>query len=604
MSNMFSSRYSGFSFDDNAESTAETTFEQDRDSPEFFSAPGQGHPFSGVERNNRRARAARTTPYQSRRSYSSHEPSSSTGPSATLPSFSRSVPIHQLPWDGLPHGRRAVNFNNHIYGGTGGNGGAGVRGQGGDGGAGEGPIVNYYIDEGNINHIHRRGEQGLYILRHAAASDAFHDSADRYPQPKCHPETRTKILEDLWAWSSESDLTSSILWLHGPAGAGKSAIAQSFCHKLEAAGRLGASFFFKRGHPSRGTSEKLFPTIAYQLALCQPELKQSISQIVEDDPSTIDRALAIQLEKLIVKPCRQSILSRNLVVVIDGLDECELRSKGHDNIHKKILESIGGVIHGSENPFPLRFFVASRPEPHIREAFMDTLLNIHRPVNIEQSFNDVWRYLLDEFERIRLEHQETMATIPGPWPSWEITNWLVHNSSGYFIYASTVIKFVDDKDFRPPERLQVILGMKKSDSGSPFAALDALYTQILCAVPRRPLLLKIFAVIAARMFQLSIHLIDQFLELEPGELRLALRGLQSVIGVKKEDDSECNDWSPESKIVVHHASFLDFLQDPARAGIFYVGSSSLQTDLCRHILKALSYSYDDPSLNRDGFVGQ
>jgi hypothetical protein len=148
--------------------------------------------------------------------------------------------------------------------------------------------------------------QGLHILRHAVVSDAFHDSAERYPQPKCHPETRTRMLMDLWDWSSENCAESNVLWLHGPAGAGKSAIAQSFCQRLEAESRLGASFFFKRGHPSRGRGMRLFPTIAYQLALCLPELKKAISQVVEDNPSIIDRDLSIQLRKLIMEPCRHS----------------------------------------------------------------------------------------------------------------------------------------------------------------------------------------------------------------------------------------------------------------------------------------------------------
>ncbi|KAJ7705516.1 hypothetical protein B0H17DRAFT_869783, partial [Mycena rosella] len=80
---------------------------------------------------------------------------------------------------------------------------------------------------------------------------AAHDSGERYPQPQCHPETRTEMLKDLHDWSLEDDPRSRVLWLHGPAGAEKSAVAQSFCQKLQADGRLGGSFFFKRGHPSR-----------------------------------------------------------------------------------------------------------------------------------------------------------------------------------------------------------------------------------------------------------------------------------------------------------------------------------------------------------------
>jgi hypothetical protein len=65
----------------------------------------------------------------------------------------------------------------------------------------------------------------------------------------------------------------------------------------------GASFFFKGGHPSRRAGSKLFPTIACQLALCHLELRKAISQIVEDNPSIPDRALSVQLRKLINDLC-------------------------------------------------------------------------------------------------------------------------------------------------------------------------------------------------------------------------------------------------------------------------------------------------------------
>ncbi|KAJ7834460.1 hypothetical protein B0H14DRAFT_2363830, partial [Mycena olivaceomarginata] len=194
-----------------------------------------------------------------------------------------------------------------------------------------------------------------------------HDSAERYPQPKCHPETRTKMLEDLWEWSSSADSKRTVLWLNGPAGAGKSAITQSFCNRLEEHHCLGASFFFKRGNPSRGTGNKLFPTLAYQLALSLPSLKQAVSQIVEDDPSIVDRALPTQLEKLIIGPCRHIMQSRTFVIVIDGLDECEGKE-----LQCEIIRSIGSAFN-PQKPLPLRFFIASRPEPHIREVFASAL---------------------------------------------------------------------------------------------------------------------------------------------------------------------------------------------------------------------------------------
>ncbi|KAJ7225200.1 hypothetical protein C8J57DRAFT_1440119 [Mycena rebaudengoi] len=257
--------------------------------------------------------------------------------------------------------------------------------------------------------------------------DALHDSAERYPQPRCHPETRKRLLNILCKWDSDAASSSvmenrpsnAILWLHGPASSGKSAVAQLFCLKLEDEGRLGGSFFFRRGHPSRGNAQKLFPTIAYQLALLLPEL-----------------SFRNQLQELIIKPCPNSSLSWPVPVVIDGLDECD----GQD-ILQEVLQSNSDAVFGTD--VPILFFIASRRESHICEAFADSRFNrISSTVEHRAIFQG------HEFSRIHRDHW-TMATVPSPWPPSEILNALVEKSSGYFIYASTVIKFVDDKRFRP-----------------------------------------------------------------------------------------------------------------------------------------------------------
>ncbi|KAJ7245809.1 hypothetical protein C8J57DRAFT_759072 [Mycena rebaudengoi] len=49
---------------------------------------------------------------------------------------------------------------------------------------------------GNVNN----GETGLHILYRSVSLEAMHDSADNDAQPKCHPETRTKMLEKLYNW--------------------------------------------------------------------------------------------------------------------------------------------------------------------------------------------------------------------------------------------------------------------------------------------------------------------------------------------------------------------------------------------------------------------
>ncbi|KAJ7801430.1 hypothetical protein B0H14DRAFT_2181645, partial [Mycena olivaceomarginata] len=178
-----------------------------------------------------------------------------------------------------------------------------------------------------------------------------------------------------------------ILWLYGPAGSGKSAVAQSLCQRLEGEGRLGGSFFFQRGHSSRGNAKKLFPTLAYQLSLLLPELNKLISTVVEKDPAIVNRSLSDQLQKLIIDPCRRVSLSRPVTLVIDGLDECD----GED-IQQEVLQSIGNVVRWEH--LPILFFLTSRPESHIRDIFDARLRSFHRPLNINQSFDDVRKYLV------------------------------------------------------------------------------------------------------------------------------------------------------------------------------------------------------------------
>ncbi|KAJ6584075.1 hypothetical protein DFH09DRAFT_911052 [Mycena vulgaris] len=450
---------------------------------------------------------------------------------------------------------------------------------------------NFYDYQRTIFGMHHTHNslQGVQILHRACAGDAFHDSAERYPQPRCHPDTRTEMLDILWNCLLTSEDNRGVLWLYGPAGAGKTAISQSFCEKLQEEGRLGGSFFFKRGHASRGNAKKLFPTIAYQLAGLLPELNRVISQIVEVDPASVDRSLSFQLQTLILDSYLEAN-TRPLVIVIDGLDECE-----DQNIQQEILRSIGNAAR--RQYLPLQFLVASRPEPHIREIFQGLCMDgIARPLSIRESFDDIETYLLHEFMRIHREHRETMAAVPMPWPSPDIIHQLVSKSSGYFIYTSTVIKFIDDRNFRPTDRLEIIMGLTVPDFGMPFAKLDQLYTQILSEVPARPQLLRILTIIAAK-FDLTAPHIDQVLQLKTGDCRLSLRGLHSVIMIPEDDDRSNPPW-----VTVHHASFLDFLDDPARSGSFYVGDPQYRTDLAHHILKAFSYNYQDLALNRSGPV--
>jgi hypothetical protein len=425
---------------------------------------------------------------------------------------------------------------------------------------------------------------GISILTRAAALAALHDAAESYPHPKCHPETRNELLDELWGWCTESTQDPSILWIHGPAGAGKSAIMKTLSERLQAVQRLGGTFFFKRGHTTRGNAHVLFATLALQLALNIPELKSRIIRVVERTPTLVARSMDVQLQELIIEPYRAVECSPTRTIIIDGLDECDGK-----HIQQDLLRFVGASF--GQVTLPLRFVIASRPEPHIREVLQGTTFrDLHRSFNIEKSFYDVRAYLESEFARIHHDHA-TMLMVPNPWPSRDTIEFLVQQSSGYFIYASTVIKFVDDKDHRPTRRLAAIEALEGSDSQdqSPFAALDALYAQILSAIPRTQCLVSILRVISN--FNLAPGQIEALLGLEAGDVELSLRGLHSVIH-----------WSQGDPILRFiHASFRDYLNDASRAGDFYLGDPAGLHDLALLFLAELGYTYTDHRKNRTDF---
>ncbi|KAJ7436947.1 hypothetical protein FB451DRAFT_1152909 [Mycena latifolia] len=411
-----------------------------------------------------------------------------------------------------------------------------------------------FITAQNVNHHH--GETGMHILHRAVALEALYDSAESFPQPRCHPETRTKILDDLYTWAIEDDSSYPILWLRGPAGAGKSAVMQTLCRRLNDADRLGGSFFFKRGHITRGNARVLFATLAYQLALRRRELYGVISRSAETDPSVIGRGMDVQLHRLILEPYKSLEDGPPPIFLIDGLDECEGQSA-----QQEILCLIG--LTATAYPRPLRVLLASRPESHIQEKFEELSFDgLYRSVNIEQAFEDVRRYLRDEFSRIHRQHHKTMGHVPIPWPTQDILEDLVDKSSGYFIYATTIIKFIDDKDFRPNQRLAAVVGNLPTEYGTPFHALDELYSQILHDTPFQSHLLNILcAVVHGSMLRLSTKNIENLLGLDPGDVKLALRRLRSLLLVPQDETHF---------ISLHHKSFRDFLVDTNRSGKFHL----------------------------------
>lgn len=406
---------------------------------------------------------------------------------------------------------------------------------------------------------------GLETLRQHISQDASYDS--NIPnRPKCSHNTRTRILKEIADWTDDPNPKYRMIWIFGPAGAGKSAIAQSAMQQAEKKSCLGASFFFAHDAEGRGNADRLFPTISYQLAQNIPELHSQVEKIVRMRPDLPSKSLETQFRELIDLPVRKCNTTRPYLVGIDGVDEC-----GDDRMQEKFLTIIGESVKLESPQSPLRFIIFSRPEPRIQDVFK--ILNAYTQRFVletsPESLDDILTYLRDEFADIRKRKSHFMRGILQPWPSESNLEELQKRSSGYFIYAKTVLRFVGEGEnhLNPISQLNAILepAMTPALRESPYPELDRLYLQVLYKHPNsnKPLLSRILMFFVAPRFHCFPDLLDDLLNVDRGVVVGSLISMNSLINFTESD-------SLVKPSTFHHASFRDFLLDPSRSGEFYI----------------------------------
>ena len=422
-------------------------------------------------------------------------------------------------------------------------------------------------------------------LEEAAVPGAFHNSLQRCDPPRCHKHTREAILNKIMDWIMKKiDDDAFIMWLYGAAGAGKSAIAQTIAELCEEHRFLLASFFFFRADSLRSSSKKLVATIAYQVATVIPDARALMEGVIENDPHLLSRSLTTQFTALIVDPLEQLLetsveehIDRSNVIIIDGLDECMDGTQAH------ILDMIFAV--GKRSKFPFLFLVASRPELDISAAMgagkiRDGLTRLPLDNDIT-SRDDIRRFLENKFDEMRLTHP-LQSDLPSPWPLREDIHTLVYKSSGQFIYASTIVKFVSSRRHRPEHRLEIILGLRSKGKDLPFTELDALYRYILTSVEDTTTTIQILATVLTLTIPGHIDVLASIVNLSPSDVKLCLIDLGSLVKWKE-------DW-----LNVLHASLGDFLFDEARSQELYIDCRSIHTKIMQAFLRG-PMNWESPS---------
>ncbi|EGO23186.1 hypothetical protein SERLADRAFT_357012 [Serpula lacrymans var. lacrymans S7.9] len=389
-------------------------------------------------------------------------------------------------------------------------------------------------------------------------SAAF-DSAARHPAPACLPGTRVEVLSLLSDWL-DKDGGSPICWLNGLAGSGKSAIAQSIAEKYAGQGRLAASFFFSRREVRRSTAQTFFPTISLQIMSFFPSIRPAVLSAIDDDGSIPTKILREQMQHLIQEPLLslKESLSSPAVIVVDSLDECE-----HDYMVLELITLLAELLRACT--IPLRILFTSRTESHIQAKFNEPEIQVMTHAMELRAFNaedDIRSYLKHSFGEI-VERHQILRHVAAPWPSEHDFNSVVEKSSGLFIFATTVVKFVEDRHHDPRMRLGKVLNEETSSdpASSAYTDLNILYLDIICISPQVDHCQLLLGVIRYVSEPISIHDLDILLNAPDVDVRFVLSALKSVILIPDNEDEE---------VRIYHTSFGEFLSNRERSKDYFI----------------------------------
>jgi hypothetical protein len=286
----------------------------------------------------------------------------------------------------------------------------------------------------------------------------------------CHAGTRLPIIDDILRWTESSD-PHAIFVLSGPMGYGKTAIAQSVCQELAKCSprRLGASFFVSATHSSSRDPYALVRTIAFQLALRLPHMRNRICANLHQEPSPAIGSLEDHIKRFISFPLKGEVSPpAPIVIVLDGIDECgRIRGEPRTILYEKLSRAI------LDADLSIKLFISGFSQPPALAAGCRGF-NLSS-VPLTSVHCDIDLCLRDRFKVIHGTHRD----IPMDWPHSSHISLLAGRSEYLFLFASTVLRFVSHRLHNPVKRLQEIVD--GTEKAAPTEVMDVLYLQILHA---------------------------------------------------------------------------------------------------------------------------
>jgi hypothetical protein len=295
----------------------------------------------------------------------------------------------------------------------------------------------------------------------------------------CLEKTRVELLNELDSWLIERD-GPQFFWLNGLAGTGKSTVARSFCERAaKHQDTQLASFFISRlATADRRYALSIFHTLVYQLAASNGDMRRTVCDALRADLTLLKKGLSLQMPKLFLPLLLLIPDSARLVIVIDALDECDKDIDG-----REAGELIPLLMHSLRAaPNHARLLITSRDEVSIRNMLNDITggASEQKELRLHDMDNKIVQGDIEIYFRHHLRRIARWANLPaGKWPGDSEFRKLLTRAGVLFVYAATIVRFLDDEGYEPNVRLRLVLDGDSTSAPETYQMLDLLYAHVL-----------------------------------------------------------------------------------------------------------------------------
>lgn len=315
-------------------------------------------------------------------------------------------------------------------------------------------------------------------------------------------------------------------------------------------------------------------TLVYQLIKFYPSLHSQLADVLAAQPLAHKAAVGEQIAQLLGPPivniCHSSSTSRQVFLIIDGLDECD---DGAGQL--QILGALHTLVSRDDSPF--RVFVASRTEPHLVMFFNKIRASVES-LFLSKEYrpeDDIRKFVIAKFDEIKKTHYLAYS-LGADWPSHTDIDRIVCKSSGQFVYAATVMRFIEYSNDSPVLSLLTVHQIRAPTEHSPFSQLDALYSHVF-AEARNIRILK--WAIGFHFMELPVAGIEllRISRYEPLNLQSMFADISAIAQFSVDDAGQLN-------VRFYHASLSDYLKSKSRSGIYHVDAAQIRADICTNCL--------------------